>query len=179
MIKIFLIGGGASDRQRILPADLIEDRHFTFHAGRTSGEDDDAVCQCDGLGEIVGDQKCGFSGFPDNVCDVCGDSESGLEIQGAEGFVQKKEIGVDCHSADQGCALAHTAGEFGGLFILEAIEPVIRKQFRNVVGILFGEGMVELQTENHILIDRAPFKEMIPLQHIADLQSGVSTVLLG
>ena len=127
----------------------------------------------------MGDQECGFSGLPDNVCDVCGDGESGLEIQGAEGFVQKKEIGVDCHGADQGGALAHTAGELGGLFILEAIEPIISEQFQNVVDIFFGKDMIELQTEDHILIDRAPFKEMIPLQHIADLQSRVSTVFPG
>ena len=39
--------------------------------------------------------------------------------------------------------------------------------------------MGELQPENQILIDRAPLKEMVPLQHIADFQGGIRTVVSG
>lgn len=83
------------------------------------------VCQCDCLGEIVCDEECGFSGFADNICDVCGDEEPGLKIQSAEGFVEKEEIRVNRHGANQRGALPHTAGKLGGFFIFEAVEAVI------------------------------------------------------
>lgn len=56
------------------------------------------------------DEECGFSGFADNICNVCGDEESCLKIQSAEGFVEKEEIRVNCHGANQRGALPHTAG---------------------------------------------------------------------
>ena len=62
------------------------------------------------------DEECGFSGFADNICDVC---------QSAEPFVEKEEIRVNRHGANQRGALPHTAGKLGGFFIFEAVEAVI------------------------------------------------------
>ena len=168
MIKVCLIGGGAADGKRVFPADFIVDFHLTFYPGGASGEDDHPVCQSDGLGEIVGDEQGGLSRVADNIRDVCGDGEPGLEIKGAERFVQKKEVRVDCHGADQGGALAHAAGKFRRLFVLKAVKPVILQKFQDIVRIFLCQTVGELQTKNDILVDRAPFKEMIPLQHIAD-----------
>ena len=128
MIKIVLISGGAPNGKGIFPADFIG-VYFNWKKGkgfgRTSGKDNDMVCQCDCLGEIVCDEECGFSGFADNICDVCGDEEPGLKIQSAEGFVEKEEIRVNRHGANQRGALPHTAGKLGGFFIFEAVEAVI------------------------------------------------------
>lgn len=73
----------------------------------------------------MGDEECGFSCFADNVCDICRDKEPGLKIQSAEGFVEEEEIGANRHGTDQCRTLPHTAGEFRGLFVLKAVEPII------------------------------------------------------
>ena len=40
---------------------------------------------------------------------------------------------------------------------------------QNIVAVLLCQGMVELQPQNNILIDRTPFEQMISLKHVADL----------
>lgn len=116
----------------------------------------------------MGDQQRGLPCLTDDISDVGGDGESGLEIQGAERFVQKKKVRVDCHGADQGGALAHAAGEFGRFFVLKAVKSVILQKFQDIVCIFLREAVGELQPQNDIPIDCAPLKEMISLQHIAD-----------
>ena len=179
MIKIFLISGGAPNGKGIFPAYFIKDGHFLFYTGRTFGKNDDAVRQSDRFGEIVGDEKGGFSGFTDNGRDVSRDEEAGLKIQSAEGFVEKEKIGADCHGADQRHALPHTAGKLGGFFIPEAVKAVIVQKLQDIFDVFLRETVGELQTENQILVDGSPFKEMVSLQHIADFQGGIRTVVFG
>lgn len=73
----------------------------------------------------MGDEKRGFSCFSDNICDVRRDTEAGLKVQSAEGFVEEEEIGMDRHGTDQRGALAHTAGQLGGFFVLKAIKAIV------------------------------------------------------
>ena len=77
-------------------------------------------------------------------------------------------ISADCHRADEGGALAHPAGKLGRFFVLKAVKTVIFQQFQDIVRIFFREAVGELQPQSDILIDCAPFKKMVPLQHITD-----------
>ncbi len=78
---------------------------------------------------------------------------------------------MDRHGTDQGGTLTHSAGQFRGFLVLECIEIVILKQLEDIILIFTGQGVVEFQTEGDVLIDGTPFKQMVPLKHIADSDS--------
>lgn len=117
----------------------------------------------------MGDQDRRLTCLPDDLSDVCGDIQSRLGVQRAERLIQQEQIGVDRHCADQRCTLPHPTGQFGRFLILKGVEPVISEKLEHIVAIFTGHGMIQFQTERDILIDGAPFKQMVALQHIADL----------
>ncbi len=177
MIKILLIFGSISDGHRVMAVYCIADRHLAFDHSRPFGKDKNPVGQCDCLRQIMGDEDGSLVRLADNLCNVGRDVQPCLGIQSTERFIQKKQIGMDCHSAYQGGALPHSAGQFRRFLILKGIKAVIGKKFEDVIAICFGEGMVEFETESDILIDGAPFEEMVALQHVTDRDRIVFTAI--
>lgn len=177
MIKILLIFGGISDGHRIMAVYCIADWHLAFDHSRSFGKDKHPVGQCDCLRQIMGDKNRSLVCLADNLCNIGRDVQTCLGIQCAERFIQKKQVGMDCHGAYQGGALPHSAGQFRRFLILKGIKAVIGKKFEDIVAICLGEGMVEFETESDILIDGAPFEEMVALQHVTDRDRIVFTAI--
>lgn len=117
----------------------------------------------------MGDQNRRLTCLPDDLSDVCRDIQSCLRVQRAERFIQQEKIRVDCHCADQRRTLPHPSGQFGRFLVLKGIESIISQKLEHIVAIFTGHGMIQFQTKRDILIDGAPFKQMVALQHIADL----------
>lgn len=75
---------------------------------------------------------------------------------------------MHCHGADQGGPLPHSAGKFGGFAVLESEETIIFQKLQDIIGIFLRDHVIQFQPQNDILIDRAPFKKMVFLQHVSD-----------
>ena len=116
----------------------------------------------------MSDDDHSLTSLPDQPADIRGYHEPGLVIQGAEGFIQKEQLGIQGKGADQGSTLLHAAGQFAGTFILKAFQTIVGQKLFHIVGTLFGKSMMDLQSQSDILVDGTPFEEMIVLQHIAD-----------
>ena len=116
----------------------------------------------------MSDDNHSLTSLPDQPADIRGYHEPGLVIQGAEGFIQKEQLGIQGKGADQGSTLLHAAGQFAGTFILKAFQTIVGQKLFHIVGTLFGKSMMNLQSQSDILVDGTPFEEMIVLQHIAD-----------
>lgn len=81
------------------------------------------------------------------------------------------------HSADQGCALAHTAGQLGGFFIFKGVKAVVGEKFQDIFAVGLCECVPEFQAENDVLIDGTPFKKMVALQHVTDSERIIVTTV--
>lgn len=177
MIKILLILVCIPDCHGIMAVYFIVNRHLTFDDGGSFGKDEHTVRQCDGFGEIVGDEDGGLVCLPDDLGDIGGDIQACLRVKGTERFIQKKEIRVDGHGADQGCTLTHPARQLGRLFIFKGRKSVVRKKLQDIIAVCLGQRMSKFQAEDHILIDRAPFKKVVALQHISDRDRVIVTAV--
>lgn len=168
MIKILLIFGGISDSHGVMAVNGITDRHLTLDDSRPFGQNQYTVGQRDRLREVVGDQEGSLACLPDDIGDIRGDIETCLGIQSAEGLVKKKQVRMDRHGTDQGRTLPHPAGQLGRLFVFKGVKAVVGKQPENIFRVGFCERVVQFEAENDILVDGAPFKEMVALQHVTN-----------
>ena len=119
----------------------------------------------------MGDQQRRFFLRPDDAADIRRYLQAGLIVQGAERFIQKKEFGLQRQRPDQRGTLFHAAGELAGAFVTKVPEAVV---FQIIVYFskFFGDAeMIDLEPQDHVFIDAAPLKEMVVLQHIADLRA--------
>ena len=135
--------------------------------GGAAGEDDDPVRQGDGLGEIVGHQDGGFLLPADDLADVVSHVEPGLVVQGGEGFIQEEKVRFQHQGADKGRPLAHAAGELRGAGAGEGLKAIDVQKLISLLPGPGGEHVLDLQAQDHVVVDGAPFKQFVVLQHIA------------
>ena len=117
----------------------------------------------------MSDENGRFIFLLNNGSDVVTDRKPGLIIQSGKRLIQQKKFRVHSQRPDQRRPLAHAAGEFRGPGICKRFQAVFfehlfypGKTFR----VFFS---LEFDTEGHIFIDGTPFKELILLEHIAEL----------
>ncbi len=110
MIKILLILCRIPDCHGIVAVYFVVDWHFTFDDGRSFGKNEYPVRQRDGFGQIVGNENGSLICLSDDLRDIGGDIQSCLGVQRAEGFIQKKQVRMDGHGADQSRPLPHSTG---------------------------------------------------------------------
>lgn len=75
---------------------------------------------------------------------------------------------MDGHGTDQGRTLTHPAGQLGRFFIFKGRKTIVRKKFQDIIAVGLSQCVLKLQAKDHILIDGAPFKKVVTLQHITD-----------
>ena len=124
-MKILLEFGGISHLHGSAVGKGGENGELAPDAGRGFREDDDPIRHADGFGDIVGDQKRGFSFFTQDLPDVITDGKSGLIIQCAERFIEKQKCRFQGKSTDQCGPLSHPAGKLGRVGKTEVPETIL------------------------------------------------------
>ena len=99
--------------------------------------------------------------------DVVSHVEPGLVVQGGEGFIQEEKVRFQHQGADKGRPLAHAAGELRGAGAGEGLKAINVQKLISLLPGPGGEHVLDLQAQDHVVVDGAPFKQFVVLQHIA------------
>lgn len=115
------------------------------------------------------DQKGGFPGVPDDLADIITYLQACLIVQGGKRLIEQEQFRIQNQSADQGGSLAHSSGQFGGPGCGKLFQPVLGEQ---LICLSAGCGVnfsADLQAQKYIAVNGAPFKQMVMLEHVADI----------
>ena len=104
--------------------------------------------------------------------DVAGYRQTGLIIQRGNRLIQQQNIRLRGQRADQGAALPHAAGQLvralGGKFP----QAVALQQPLHIAAVRRITVVPDLQPQHHVVIDGAPFKQLVALGHKAHAPVG-------
>ena len=146
-------------------------------AERGAGADverDDAVGHHQGFVHIVGDEHHGLGVFAPDAHDLVLQVGAGQGVERRERLVEQQHIGVGGQGARHRHALAHAAGELGGLFVdggREAHHGHIALHPLGALGRAFaGEHAVHRQ--RHVVAHAEPGHQRIALEHDAAVGAG-------
>ena len=153
------------------------DRHDARDRRGAFGKDDHPVSQTYRFGKVVGDEKRRLVCISDDLSDVISDRKPGLIIQCGKRFIQKEDIRLKYQSPDQRGSLAHSAGKFGRSGVGKRFQTVEFQKFFCFGACACRQHMLDLKSEQYIVVNGSPFKEMIMLQHISDVCRAVFQIL--
>src|SRR5207237_1103006 len=96
------------------------DRHLQLDAARSGGEDDDAIGEIHGLGDVVGDEERGLARFVPHAEELLLHRLAGLRVEGGERLVEQKQLGIRREGARQVHPLLHATRELRRPRVVEA-----------------------------------------------------------
>jgi hypothetical protein len=94
---------------------------WTMRPGR-GRQDEHAVGEVDGLGEVVGDGEGGEAVALPQAQELVVEAFAGEFVEGAEGLVEEEQLGAGDQGAGERGAHAHAARELGGVGVREFAE---------------------------------------------------------
>ncbi len=109
MIKVSLVFRSIPGSEGGVAGNGQVDRNIAFDTSGTFAENENAVGKADSLREIVGYEDCCFFCGTYNIADIGGNGKPCLVIQGAERFIQQKDIRIKDKGAYQRGALLHSS----------------------------------------------------------------------
>ena len=120
----------------------------------------------------MGHQQGGFPLLPDDAVNIRRNRQPGLIVQGGERLIQQQDPGIRRQGADQGAALAHTAGQLPRPLIPEGPQAVALQQAPDP-GLVFRRILPpDGQSQGHIVPDAPPGEQLVLLGHEAHLGRG-------
>src|SRR5216683_6044247 len=145
------------------------DRAVGFHLSGPAREHDYPLGHADRFADIVGHEDGGLALATENLAHFVGECEPGLRIERGERLVEQDHVGPGAERARKRDALAHAAGELARQVVQELAEPVARQELGRAGASSIHVGALDLRAENGVVEDRAPFEQIVLLQHVADL----------
>src|SRR5690606_9352990 len=140
-----------------------------FHeAARTRRKHHDHVAQVYRLGNAVRDEQHGILGFHPDALQLEVHLVAREGIERPEGFIHQQQAGVVDQGAANGRTLAHAARQFARIAVPEIAQAHQVEQMIDLVGVVLRPLLGELDRQQDVLADVAPFKQGIALEHHAD-----------
>ena len=132
-------------------------------------QDDDAVGERDGLGEVVGHEDDGLPPAGPELQELGLEAELGVGVERAERLVHQEDLGLDHERADQRHALAHAARQGRREGVLEPLEPHQPDGLPDPpLALGAGDAPVD-EAELDVLGDGAPGEDRVLLEDVAHL----------
>ena len=152
--------GGARARQFDL------DNAFGF--ARTIRHHQDPVGELHRFGDVVGDQQRRLLQGLLDLQHLVAEQQSRLLVERGEGLVHQQDFRLGGERAGERDALAHAAGEFDRMPVLEAVQAHERNEMHRLFEPLRFRHALDLEREGDILDHRAPGEGRFLLEHHAD-----------
>src|SRR5580658_1203972 len=146
-------------------------RHVVDRGDRAGplGHNQHAIGKEDGLGDRVGDQEHGFSGFALDPHQFDIHPLARHRVERAERLVHQHDLGiVHQRAADRG-ALLHPTGQLPGQLLLEAFEPGKLQQRHGAQQIFLTRQPLHVDRQHDVGQDIAPRQQQRVLKHDPDI----------
>ena len=132
------------------------------------GHHQDAVGHLHRFGDVVGDQQRGLFELLLDLQHLVAEQEPRLLVERGEGLVHQQDFRLGGERAGQRNALAHAAGQFAGIAVLEAGQTDQCDEMPRAFGALRARHAGEFEREGDIVEHRAPGERGFLLEHHAD-----------
>ena len=116
----------------------------------------------------MGDQQRGLLQLLLDLQHLVAEQEPRLLVERGERLVHQQDLRLGGERAGERDALAHAAGQFAGIAVLETVEPDQRDEMPRALGALGARHADELEREGDVVDHRAPGKGRFLLEHHAD-----------
>ena len=131
--------------------------------------DQHAIGQRHRLHQIVRDKHHGLPGLGGKPQQQIVHRELQLRIERSERLVEQRRFGAVQQHAREAGALAHAAGQFVRIAMLEAVEPDMLDHLIGAIGALGLADAGELERKRDVVAHRAPRQQIVLLRHVADV----------
>ena len=149
-------------------ARLLGENDFFFDGRWTAVEDENFVGQVNGFVDVVGHKQGGFAELAAHGGEPVLHVAASDDVEGAEGLVEKQNVGMAEGRAQKRGALAHAAGKLVRIGLFIALEAEDRKQR---LGLFAGLGflLVDGAVEADIVHDGFPGQKQVFLGHVGEV----------
>src|SRR6516162_5715018 len=132
-------------------------------------EHDDAFGHADRFRNIVRDQDRRLPFAAQNFGNLVRERKPGLRIKCRERLIEQDNIGLGAERACQRAPLAHSARKLPWQMVQELAKTISGQElFRTSLRRCY-IGALNFRSQNRVFQDRAPFEQVILLEHVADL----------
>jgi len=141
------------------------DRHLQLDAARSGGEDDDAIGEIHGLGDVVGDEERGLARFVPHAEELLLHRLAGLRVEGGERLVEQKQLGIRREGARQVHPLLHATRELRRPRVVEAAKADELDEPLSDTARLSAGTPLHLEPIEDVAGDRPPREQARLLEH--------------
>src|SRR6516165_6162333 len=139
---------------------------------RPAREYDHPLGHADRLADVVSDKNCSLSLAAQDLGHLVGEREPCLRVERGERLVEQHHVRLGAKRARERDPLAHAAGKLTRQVMQEAAQPVAGEELSRPFARLAHVRALDFGAEYRVLQDRAPFEQIVLLQHVADLAVG-------
>ena len=129
---------------------------------------DDAAAERDGLVEVVRDEDDGLLELALEVAQLRLHVAADQRVEGAEGLVHQKDVGIRREGAGEARPLLHAARQFVGILVLPAFQPDEFDRLHCTIGASLERNLPDFEAKPDIGQDRAVGEQREMLEHHAE-----------
>src|SRR2546425_12844600 len=145
-------------------------RHYAFHSGGSSGENQYPIGKFNRLGKVVGNEEKRLLSLSVDLCDLFPERLCRKLIDGAEGLVHQDNFRVYGKGPSYTNPLFHSTRELFRIEIFAVLEPHHSEKFSGSILPLVFRDVLDLKPKCDILQDCSPRKKSERLEDHADLR---------